>query len=399
MRGIHSHSLHQAQPRAEPQRRDPERARLQRLAAWATATTLLAFLVIGLGAWTRLMHAGLGCPDWPGCYGFLTVPGSDQAIALANARFPATPVIPAQGWPEMIHRYAAGLLSLIVFGLAVTAIRHRRRRTPESLRLPLGLPLFIAGFVTLQAAFGMWTVTLKLWPQVVTLHLLGGFTTLSLLALLSLRLWRLSGRAPESGSGRHPTRRPGAPASRGLLACRPWLHLGLVLVSLQIALGAWTAANYAAVACVDLPTCQGQWWPEGMDFRHGFDVTQQVGPNYLGGQLQTRGRVAIHVAHRLGAATVLVYFLVLLPVLWRRRGSYGLGGAILLVAALLTGQIGLGLANVLLHVPVPVALTHNLLGAGLLLSVVHLAWRCHHLPEPRPLRQHRPALIPRRAAV
>ncbi|MGO1232301.1 MAG: COX15/CtaA family protein, partial [Marinobacter sp.] len=304
----------------------------RKMAFWATIACILAVVVIMLGAWTRLVHAGLGCPDWPGCYGFLTVPQGDANIAIANARFPETPVDVAKGWPEMIHRYAAGTLGLLVFGLAGAALRHRHKA------VPVRLPVFIAGFVVLQAAFGMWTVTLKLWPQVVALHLLGGFTTLSLLLLLTLRLRRQAARDTE----------PSPPFVTGPLSrMRPWLYGGLLVVTLQIALGAWTAANYAAVACTDLPTCQGQWWPQGMDFRHGFDVTQQVGPNYLGGQLTADGRVAIHVSHRVGALVVLVYFTALLAALWhwRWRGDsgIGIGRAIQLVALALAAQITLGL--------------------------------------------------------
>ncbi|WP_341580924.1 COX15/CtaA family protein [Marinobacter metalliresistant] len=336
------------------------------MARWATLAVLLAVVVIMLGAWTRLVHAGLGCPDWPGCYGFLTVPQSDSSIAIANARFPETPVDVEKGWPEMIHRYAAGTLGLVVFGLAACAVRHRRSG------VPVKLPLFIAGFIILQGAFGMWTVTLKLWPQVVALHLLGGFTTLSLLTLLTLRL-RKRAKGEETRE---------QPRHAGVLAgFRPWLYGGLVLVVMQIAFGAWTAANYAAVACTDLPTCQGQWWPGGMDFRHGFDVTQHVGPNYLGGQLTADGRVAIHVTHRLGAVVVLVYFATLLTLMWRRRGNTGLGNAIRLVAVVLSVQVLLGLANVLFHIPLSVAVAHNAMGAGLLLSVIHLIWRHQLLPK------------------
>lgn len=336
------------------------------MAKWATFAVLLAVVVIMLGAWTRLVHAGLGCPDWPGCYGFLTVPQSEASIAIANARFPDTPVDVEKGWPEMIHRYAAGTLGLVVFGLAAFGFRHRREG------VPVKLPMFIAGFIVLQGAFGMWTVTLKLWPQIVALHLLGGFTTLSLLALLAFRLRR---KARQNGQ-------PQASGAGGLAGFRPWLYGGLLLVIMQIALGAWTAANYAAVACTDLPTCQGQWWPEGMDFRHGFDVTQQVGPNYLGGQLTADGRVAIHVTHRVGAVVVLAYFSVLLALMWRRRGETGLDNAIGLVAVVLGAQIALGLANVMFHIPLSIAVAHNAMGAGLLLSVIYLIWRHQLLREP-----------------
>ncbi|PFG10517.1 cytochrome c oxidase assembly protein subunit 15 [Marinobacter sp. LV10MA510-1] len=330
----------------------------------------LAVGVIMLGAWTRLVHAGLGCPDWPGCYGFLTVPQSETSIAIANVRFPETPVDVAKGWPEMIHRYAAGMLGLLVFGLAAYAVRQRKRN------VPVKLPLFIAGFIVLQGAFGMWTVTLKLWPQVVALHLLGGFTTLSLLALLVLRL-----RSRVRGGSAQTAVLKSACSGSGL---RRWLYGGLLLVVMQIALGAWTAANYAAVACTDLPTCGGQWWPQGMDFAHGFDITQHVGPNYLGGQLNADGRVAIHVSHRLGAAVVLVYFSVLLALLWARRRRNGLGQSVAVVAVVLLAQIALGLANVILYIPLAVAVAHNATGALLLLSVIQLIWHQRQLSQGLP---------------
>ena len=330
----------------------------------------LAAVVIMLGAWTRLVHAGLGCPDWPGCYGFLTVPQSETKMAIANARFPETPVDVAKGWPEMIHRYAAGMLGLLVFGLAAYAVRQRK------LNVPVKLPLFIAGFIVLQGAFGMWTVTLKLWPQVVALHLLGGFTTLSLLALL---VFRLRSRV-RSGSAQTAALKSARPGSQ----LRPWLYGGLLLVTMQIALGGWTAANYAAVACTDLPTCGGQWWPQDMDFAHGFDITQHVGPNYLGGQLNADGRVAIHVSHRLGAVVVLVYFSGLLGLLWARRRRNGLGQSVAVVAVVLLAQIALGLANVIFYIPLAVAVAHNATGALLLLSVIQLIWHQRQLSQGSP---------------
>lgn len=350
------------------------------MANWATFSVILAVVVIMLGAWTRLADAGLGCPDWPGCYGFMTVPQSDSHIAIANARFPDTPVDVAKGWPEMIHRYAAGTLGLVVFGLAGSAVRKRRTG------VPFKLPLFIAGFILLQGAFGMWTVTLKLWPQVVALHLLGGFTTLSLLALLVLRLRKFSRvQANTASTVSQNAPKPANPTS-SLISLRPWLYVGLLLVIMQIALGAWTAANYAAVACTDLPTCQGQWWPEGMDFQHGFDITQHVGPNYLGGQLTADGRVAIHVTHRVGALVVLAYFAGLLTLIWRRSSNRELRGPVLLVTTALVAQITLGLANIVLHIPLPVAVAHNAMGAGLLLSVIYLIWRHQLLPQPQAAR-------------
>jgi cytochrome c oxidase assembly protein subunit 15 len=315
-----------------------------RLALFAT---LLALLVVALGAYTRLTHAGLGCPDWPGCYGFIGVPQSEAQLAHAEANFPHAPVEAEKGWNEMVHRYFAGSLGLLILGLAVHALRRRGQDGQ-----PLKLPLLLLGVVIAQAAFGMWTVTLQLWPQVVTAHLLGGFTTLSLLLLLCLRLSNVF------------------PALELPARLRRWAALGLVLVIVQIALGGWVSSNYAAVACVDLPTCHGEWWP-AMDFANGFHLTQHIGPNYLGGQLDSDARTAIHMTHRLGA---LVVTLVLLMLAWNlhRAGLSRLAG--LLLAALCL-QVGLGISNVIFHLPLPVAVAHNGGGALLLLVLVSVNYR------------------------
>lgn len=311
-----------------------------RLALFAT---LLAVVVVLLGAYTRLTHAGLGCPDWPGCYGFIGVPMSEHKQTLAEVRFPEAPVEVAKGWYEMIHRYFAGALGLVILGLAVQAVRRRHEHVQ-----PLKLPLLLLGLVTLQAAFGMWTVTLKLWPQVVTAHLLGGFATLSLLFLLTLRL---SGAVPAL------PKLPGRVRSLTVVA--------LLAVIGQIALGGWVSSNYAAVACVDLPTCHGEWWP-AMDFANGFHLTQHIGPNYLGGQLDSDARTAIHMTHRLGAVLVT---LVLLLLAWqlKRHGLSRLAGLLVLALGV---QISLGISNVVFHLPLLVAVAHNLGGAALLLSLV-----------------------------
>lgn len=323
-----------------------------RLALFATA---LAVVVVLLGAYTRLTHAGLGCPDWPGCYGFLAVPMSEHKQELAVSRFPDAPVEVRKGWNEMVHRYFAGLLGLVILGLAVQALG--RRSEPGQ---PLKLPLLLLAVVIIQAAFGMWTVTLKLWPQVVTAHLLGGFTTLALLFLLSLRL---SGRllVQQVSSG-----------LRGLAV------LALLLVIGQVSLGGWVSSNYAAVACTDLPTCHGEWWPE-MDFANGFHVTQHIGPNYLGGQLFSEARTAIHMTHRLGAILVSLVLLLLAFGLWR-QSLPKLAGLLVLALAL---QISLGISNVLLHLPLAVAVAHNAGGAFLLLVVVLILYCLRTQPQPR----------------
>ena len=310
-----------------------------RLALFAT---LLALIVVLLGAYTRLTHAGLGCPDWPGCYGFISVPKSEAQLAHAELHYPDSPVVAHKGWNEMIHRYFAGTLGLLISLLAGRAWVNRHH--PGQ---PLKLPLFLLAVVFAQAAFGMWTVTLKLWPQVVTGHLLGGFATLSLLFLLTLRL---------SGV---------LPALIVPKRLQYWATAGLLLVIGQIALGGWVSSNYAAVACIDFPTCHGQWLPPA-DFANGFHLTQHIGPNYLGGQLDSDARTAIHLTHRIGA---LLVTLVLLGLAWQLRavGMTRLAG---LVVVALGAQITLGISNVLFHLPLPVAVAHNAGGAALLLTMV-----------------------------
>ena len=317
----------------------------------AVIATLLAVVVVLLGAYTRLTHAGLGCPDWPGCYGFLAVPMSEQAQSLAAQRFPEAPLEVHKGWNEMVHRYFAGALGLVILGLAVQAVRQRAQ--PGQ---PLKLPLLLLAVVIAQAAFGMWTVTLQLWPQVVTAHLLGGFATLSLLFLLSLRL-----------SGRRPAIPP-VPSRLRMLAA-----IGMAVVVAQVTLGGWVSSNYAAVACTDFPTCHGEWWP-AMDFANAFNLAHHdIGPNYLGGLLYGEARTAIHLTHRLGALVVTLVLLTLAWQLWR-HGLARLGALLLAALAL---QIGLGISNVLLNLPLAVAVAHNGGGALLLLVTVLINHRLH----------------------
>ncbi|EJM13901.1 hypothetical protein required for cytochrome oxidase assembly [Pseudomonas sp. GM21] len=310
-----------------------------RLALFAT---LLALIVVLLGAYTRLTHAGLGCPDWPGCYGFISVPKGEVQLAHAELHFPDAPVEAHKGWNEMVHRYFAGTLGLLIAVLAGRAWVHRRH--PGQ---PVKLPLFLLAVVVAQAAFGMWTVTLKLWPQVVTGHLLGGFATLSLLFLLTLRL---SGVLPALTVPRR---------------LQYWATAGLLLVILQIALGGWVSSNYAAVACIDFPTCHGQWLPPA-DFANGFHLTQHIGPNYLGGQLDSDARTAIHLTHRIGAVLVT---LVLFGLAWQLK-VVGMTRLAAMVLIALAAQITLGISNVVFHLPLPIAVAHNAGGAMLLLTMV-----------------------------
>ncbi len=327
-----------------------------RLALFAT---LLALLVILLGAYTRLTHAGLGCPDWPGCYGFINVPKTDVQLVYAQVRFPDSPVEEHKGRNEMVHRYFAGGLALAIMMLGVHAW-HRRQIAGQ----PVRLPLILLGVVFAQAAFGMWTVTLKLWPQVVTAHLLGGVLTLNLLFLLTLRL-----------SGRFEAL-PQLPARMRRLAA-----IGLALVVVQIALGGWVSSNYAAMACTDLPTCHGQWWPN-TDFANGFHLTQHIGPNYLGGQLDSDARTAIHLTHRIGA--LLVTF-SLLGLAWQLNRE-GLKGVAALLVLALGVQIALGLSNVIFHLPLGIAVAHNAGGAALMLTLTLINYRVRAVHAVAPKR-------------
>ena len=312
--------------------------RIRRLAAFGVA---LAVVVVVLGAFTRLVDAGLGCPDWPGCYGHLLWPNTESEIAAANAAFPEDAEVDLdKTWPEMVHRYFAGSLLLLVAGIAYLSTQA----TKAQRNLAYGLLVLII----CQAAFGAWTVTLKLWPQVVTAHLLGGFATLSLLWAMYLR-----------NGGGAAFHRPASLAAGSRLA-----KLTLVAVIVQIALGGWVSSNYAALACADFPTCYGSYWPD-MDASAGFNIFQGVGPNYLGGLLASDARVAIHWTHRLGAIVVTVLCLLLA---WRLYAQHRLLAGVLI--GVLTLQLLLGSLNVLWALPLAVATAHNAVGALLLLVLV-----------------------------
>jgi len=301
-------------------------------------------VVVVLGAYTRLTDAGLGCPDWPGCYGFSQVPSSAQERALAASRFPDAPLHSGKAWNEMIHRYAAGGLGLMVLLLAWL----NRNAAPGIRRLSWGL----LALVVFQAMLGMWTVTLKLMPQLVMAHLLGGLLLFSGLWVLASRYFLPS----------HAARSPAL-----LISLLVWCVL-----LLQIALGGWTSANYAALVCTQLPFCEADWqalWSAGEAFQPPLALK-----NYEFGHLDYAARVTVHVSHRLGAlvtATLLLGYAIYLWRCGRQRLSYWLGGLLLL-------QLGLGISNVLASLPLPVAVAHNATAALLLASLsycVALAYR------------------------
>ncbi len=312
----------------------------------------LVVVVVVLGAFTRLVDAGLGCPDWPGCYGHLLWPNDSAEISRAEAAFPDTPVDLDKTWPEMVHRYFAGALLLVVAGLTFAAWRSKGdapAASPEHARRIRTLTTALLVLIICQAAFGAWTVTLKLWPQVVTAHLLGGFATWSLLWVLYLY----------QGGGRSLWISHAAQTSLAMHA-----RFALAAVIVQIALGGWVSSNYAALACADFPTCYGSYWPD-MDVGAGFNIMQSVGPNYLGGLMDNEARVAIHWTHRLGAIVVLLVVGAL--ALRLRAGNPRLAG---ILGALLLVQLTLGVLNVVWSLPLWVATAHNGFGALLLLALV-----------------------------
>lgn len=314
------------------------------------AATLLAFCVVGLGAYVRLSDAGLGCPDWPGCYGHLVgVPDSHAEHAVAASAFPGKTVETHKAWKEMIHRYAAGTLGLLILGIAVSAWR---RRTEKDKRPWLETGLL--GLVVFQALLGMWTVTLLLKPVIVTAHLLGGMATWSLLALCLVR--EKVGVGGTATSVRHG----GATRMLGLAA--------LVALIGQIALGGWVSSNYAALACADFPACQGDWWPDA-DYASAFHLHRELGQTAAGDLLPFAALTAIHWTHRLGALLVFVVVGGYAALLLRPAGTRRLGH---LLAGLLLLQAGLGISNVLFSLPLPVAVAHNL-GAALLLATLVVA--------------------------
>ncbi len=359
----------------------------------ARAAVLLVFVVIVLGAFVRLSDAGLGCPDWPTCYGKAAWPHHEHDIAAANEAFPERPVEKHKAWREQVHRHFAATLGALVlvlalranwrvplrrYGVLVAAVAaasgtflyiagHYTASVLASV-LALGTPLALAlysgrhsvppwarysavllSLIMFQAMLGMWTVTWKLKPIVVMGHLLGGLAVFALLVWAAER----SRVAPRVLSG------------AGWL--RPWVWLGLVVLIAQIALGGWTSANYAALSCgLDFPQCLGQWWP-ATDFREAFVLWRGIGVDYEGGILDAPARTAIQLSHRIGAMVTVAAVLIVVAALFRVRG---MRGPALVLAALLVVQVALGIGNVWLGLPLPVATAHNGVAALLVAQFV-----------------------------
>lgn len=322
--------------------------------ALSSLLPILALMVVIKGAYVRLSDAGLGCPDWPGCYGRLVVPKSASDLPPDNRHLAQRPLEKGKAWREMIHRYLASSLGLGILVLGIYAWRHRR--LPSQ---PVAIPLLLMPLVLLQGLLGMWTVTLLLKPLIVISHLLGG---LSILALLWWNL--LTVRQPPGATTQVHGRLTGVAV------------LALVVLVLQLFLGGWTSANYAALACTDFPSCQGSWWPR-MDFGNAFVLWRGLGVNYEYGVLETAARTAIHFSHRLwaGVTTVVILGAVSVAFSLPNRGVRRTAWCIL---AALTVQVALGITNVLHGLPLPVAVAHNAVAAILLLTLVTLLFNARH---------------------
>ena len=334
----------------------------QTLRRLVLTSILLAIVVIGLGAYTRLTHAGLGCPDWPTCYGLIGVPETSLQITAAEQAFPERPIEQAKAWNEMIHRYFAGSLGLFIAVIALLSIKLRLS-AKSGIRYPIFLPLAILIIVIFQAALGMWTVTLKLMPIIVMAHLLGGFTTLCLLFLLYLRLKTKEVNIKGANL-----------VDAKLKKYSRYALLGITILTAQIALGGWTSSNYAAMSCVELPICQGDWL-KSLSFEQSFNLIPPHQDTYEFGHLTHNERVTIHVTHRLGAIITSIFLAWLAIIAFMKARTHTIKKSAVILLFVLVIQIGLGISNIWFSLPLKVAVAHNLVAAALMLSLITLAYK------------------------
>ena len=311
----------------------------------------LAFIVIVLGAYVRLSDAGLGCPDWPGCFGQITAPDEAHEITQAVNAFPHLEVHSGKAWKEMIHRYFASILGLLILVMSLLAFRHRQNENQQ-----IRLPLFLVVLVIFQGMLGMWTVTQLVRPTIVTLHLLMGLLTLSLLFWVLLKHSR-----PWLDKITHTDIKTSA--------IKPLAKFALIVLSLQIFLGGWTSTNYVALYCPDFPTCQGVWLPE-TNFSEAFVFFKDPSINYEGGSLTLEAGVTVHFLHRVGAIITTIVLSILALLILLKTENYIFRNLGILLLVVLTTQVGLGIANVVLVLPIPIAVSHNAVAALLLLTLL-----------------------------
>lgn len=312
--------------------------------------TAIAFIAIILGSYTRIENAGLGCPDWPGCYGKLIAPNTPERITQAEIAYPGQTVNEQKAWAEMIHRYVAGALGILI--VCISFLSFRRYKLPNQ---PIIIPIFLIGILVFQALLGKWTVTMLLLPAVVMSHLLGG---MAILALLWVMVLKLGNYCPYFNS---------TPVAK----FRFWAALGLVIVILQIFLGGWTSANYAALVCPDFPTCHGQLWPQ-TDFATAFNFKLAFNQNSAFQLLNSVVLVTIQMAHRLGALITVLYVGLLAFWILLSSRSPTLQSIAVFTVIILTAQVALGIISVTHLQPLHVALAHNGMAGLLLLTMVTL---------------------------
>ena len=327
---------------------------LRRAQALTLLTLFLTFDLVLFGAFTRLTDSGLGCPDWPGCYGSASPLGAKVEIAAAQSAMPTGPVTHGKAWVEMIHRYLATSVGVLILVLAVMAWRAARARGEQALQPAITpwWPALTLVWVCVQGAFGALTVTMKLFPAIVTLHLMGGLLLLALLCVQAVQQAQLAGDEA-------PVR-----ISAGL---RTLLWSAFALLVMQVALGGWVSTNYAVLACTDFPQCQGRWWPD-MNFAQGFEIWRALGLTGAGEVIGFPALTAIHYVHRMAAFVVLGVLAVLA---WRLNSVPALRRQSRLMAFLAALQLATGLSNVVLGWPLLAAVLHTG-GAGAL--VVVLTW-------------------------
>ena len=337
----------------------------QRLRMLTWVTLFLTFDLVIFGAFTRLTDSGLGCPDWPGCYGHASPIGAQAQIDSAQSAMPTGPVTHPKAWIEMIHRYLATGVGVLILTLAFTSWVERRRA-----HISPWWPTFTLVWVCVQGAFGALTVTMKLFPAIVTLHLLGGMALLALLKVQSVRYAQSAAALPF------------APLPR---AARAWLVATFALLWLQIALGGWVSTNYAVMACTDFPSCQNSMWP-AMNFREGFTLWRELGAGLNGDNLSFQALTAIHYVHRLSAYVVFAALLVVAVKLYR---CDALASSAKWLAGLAIFQMATGLGNVWLGWPLAAAVLHTAGAAALVvvmtgaLAVSFRSAAAHNAPGPR----------------
>ncbi|MDP1743015.1 heme A synthase [Polaromonas sp.] len=339
-------------------RKQPMARRLQVL---TLVTLFLTFDLVLFGAFTRLTDSGLGCPDWPGCYGHASPLGAQQPISAAQSAMPTGPVTHSKAWIEMIHRYLATGVGVLILTLAVVTWLSRRKAkengtTPNI--LSAWWPMATLVWVCIQGAFGALTVTMKLFPLIVTLHLLGGMVLLALLQAQAVRY----------AQAHEAAQRVALPRTVGLL-----LAATFVLLWLQIALGGWVSTNYAVLACSEFPACQGSFWP-AMDFREGFTFWRALGAGLDGDNISFQALTAIHYVHRLAAYLV---FVALLALAWRLRRIPAMRSYGNWVGALALWQFASGLSNVVLGWPLLAAVAHTGGAAALVVVLTGALFSSH----------------------